>query len=78
MTFYEWVRGMKGMEYDHTEGEIIDAINDLPAMDTTFPTGDPQSFEDVKDALMLRGFSRDQIKSVRDLWALYVSLKRGF
>ena len=71
MTFWHWLRSMKGMEHGHPQEHILAAINDLPDKGVLFPTGDPKSFEEVKDALMVRGFTTEQIKSARGLWTQY-------
>ena len=71
MTFWHWIRGMKGMEQGHRQGDLLAAINDLPDRGILFPTGDPHSFQEVKDALIVRGFTPEQINSARALWMLY-------
>ena len=71
MTFWGWIHTKEDMEHGHPEGHIIKAINILPQMDVTIPTDNPQSFEEVKDFLMLHGFSRQQVKDARGLWTKY-------
>ena len=62
---------MKDTEHRHPDGDILTAINDLPDKGILFPTGDPKSFEEIKDALMVRGFTPEQIKSARGLWTQF-------
>ena len=71
MTFWQWIRSLKGAACGQPEEDIVKAINTFSARGTTFPTGDPQSFEEVKDALMVRGFTRAQLKATRVLWSRY-------
>ena len=77
MTFWQWIRSLGGAACGQTEEDIIEAINAFPARGTTFPTGDPQSFEEVKDALMVRGFTRAQLKATRVLWTRYKRFVTG-
>ena len=65
---------MKGREHGHSQGDLLAAINELPDRGILFPTGDPKSFEEVKDALMVRGFTPEQMKSARYLWTRYGGL----
>ena len=68
MTFWHWIRNMKGMEHGRPDLRVVARINDLLDTGHEFSNSNPQNFEEIKDTLMPHGFDREELKQAWNLW----------
>ena len=77
MTFWQYIRDLRGYEDCRPDLNIIAELNYVEDRGYTLPDYEPQSFEEVEFTLSKLGVNEQKIEEVKQLWNGYQLEKYG-